>query len=544
MGALTLKSFPFELRGWEIEKFESIDPTDGFGSNTRVYINKDQIVLIEPDYNINTFNTWLTDKGRQFFDGVFGTWKSKTQKDLLKSKKESWSDILKLIMQTIYIFDHCNSQKSTKHFFTIIFENLSIEILSLLIIISQNYSFIKIRRAEQIKFNNDLESYFQLNIAADKIKINSSNLCLLLATNTRYEGSYLNLTLRQRFFKGNFKCLTIGPITDLTFPTSFLGSNLDTLKTLVEGNHLACKKIKRSKNPILIYNSELFKRSDGINIFKMLNVLKYSNIFNKSWNGLNMLAPSLSETGTHQVANFSPINEKDLINFSSLYFLNISLNNITSFKRIAETKLLNYSLNCKNIATKNKIFLNQNSNFNNENILVSDINKLFFNTKNIDNYFYLPNSMFYENEEIFINTEGLIKRTTKLISKKSNKNSWQILRKFLKKFKSNFYSLDKRNNQTIYFNSKKVSNFKNYIHFQYIASQSLTNLNFYLSIKTKPFLITPKDNFKPKTNKLMNTKLKYWLDDFFNGSKDEYSQNSLILTNCSKIIRTESTNFF
>jgi len=75
MGALTLKSFPFELRGWDIEKFESTDPTDGFGSSTRVYISKDQIVLIEPDYNSQTLNTWLTDKGRQFFDGIFGTWR-------------------------------------------------------------------------------------------------------------------------------------------------------------------------------------------------------------------------------------------------------------------------------------------------------------------------------------------------------------------------------------------------------------------------------------------------------------------------------------
>ena len=39
MGALTLKSFPFELRSWDIEKFESIDPTDSFGSKTRVYIS-------------------------------------------------------------------------------------------------------------------------------------------------------------------------------------------------------------------------------------------------------------------------------------------------------------------------------------------------------------------------------------------------------------------------------------------------------------------------------------------------------------------------
>jgi len=541
MGALTLKSFPFELRGWEIEKFESIDPTDGFGSNTRVYISKDQIVLIEPDYNIHTFNTWLTDKGRQFFDGIFGTWTTQNQENLLKLEKESWVYILKIITQMLYMFDHCNKQKSTKYFFTIVFENLSLEVLSLLIIISHNYSFIKLRRIEQIKLNNDLETNFQLNTVNNKTKLSLSTLCLLISTNPRYEGSYLNLKLRQRFFKGNFKCLTIGPTLDLTFPTSFLGSNINIFKNIVEGNNLVCQDIKLSKNPIFIYNSDLFKRNDRNNILEMLT---YLNTINKSWTSLNMLSPSLSEVGTQIISNILPINEKDLRNFSSLYFLNISPNNVTHLKNITETKLLNYSCNLNFNSVKiNKIFLNQNSNFSNANTLTNDLNKIWTNNKS-NNYLYLPNSMFYENEETFVNTEGFIKRTTKLIFKKSTKNNWQILRKFFKKFKSNLQFLDKKNNELIFYNSKKIANFKNFMYFQYIATQSLTNLNFYLHVKTKPFVITYKTNFKRKTNKLLNTKLKYWLDDFFNGSKDEYSQNSLILTNCSRIFRKESTNFF
>ena len=68
---IKFKSFPYEMRGWDIESFESIDPTDSFGSSTRVYINKDKIVQIESDYNIYTSNIWLTDKGRQFFDVIF-----------------------------------------------------------------------------------------------------------------------------------------------------------------------------------------------------------------------------------------------------------------------------------------------------------------------------------------------------------------------------------------------------------------------------------------------------------------------------------------
>jgi NADH dehydrogenase/NADH:ubiquinone oxidoreductase subunit G len=57
MRALTVKSFPFEIKEWDVEKFESIDPTDGFGSNTRVYINTNQILLIEPDSSTNTLNS-------------------------------------------------------------------------------------------------------------------------------------------------------------------------------------------------------------------------------------------------------------------------------------------------------------------------------------------------------------------------------------------------------------------------------------------------------------------------------------------------------
>ena len=84
MGALTLKSFPFELRGWDIEKLESIDPTDGFGSNTRVYVSKNQVIQVEPDFNINSSGTWLTDKGRQFFDGIFGTCDPENKKNINK----------------------------------------------------------------------------------------------------------------------------------------------------------------------------------------------------------------------------------------------------------------------------------------------------------------------------------------------------------------------------------------------------------------------------------------------------------------------------
>ena len=243
MGALTLKNFPFELRSWDIQKFETIDPTDGFGIECQVYINKNQIVQIEPSFSLfNNKNTWLTDKGRQFFDGIFNLSNNKS------IQLKSWSNLLNKLIKTLYIFDHCNKQYSKNLFFTIVFNNVSVEVISLLTIISQNYSFIKLKQTEQLNINNDTESTFQLNNTSSKSKLMLSNLCLIISTNTKYEGYYLNLNLRQRFLKGNFKCLVIGSLLDFNFATSYLGSNLKIIKTVTEGNNLICQDLKFSKN--------------------------------------------------------------------------------------------------------------------------------------------------------------------------------------------------------------------------------------------------------------------------------------------------------
>ena len=544
MGALTLKSFPFELRGWDVEKFEGIDPTDGFGFNTRVYVNKNQIVQIEPDYDINTFNTWLTNKGRQFFDGINESWSSeKKTKNELTIDNKSWLNLVNELTQTIFISKLCRKHQNDKQFFTIVFENLSVEILSMLLMFSQNHSFVKLRRAENYQINNDLETNFQLNLAKKKVKLNNSTLCLLISNNPRYEGFYLNLNLRQRFFKGNFKCLIIGSLIDLTFPVSFLGSNLNILKTIAEGNNITCQEIKISKNPILIFNQELLKRNDGKNAIEILKILKYTDIFNNTWNNINMLNSSLFDGGIHYLNKFLPLNLKDLKNFNSLYFLNVSTHKINNLKKIIDLKLFDYTLNKKEQVSYRQTVLDQNNKLNNNLKFYTN----FYSTQKHThtNFIPIPSNSFYENNETYINTEGLTKRVTKLILKKKTKNGWQILRQIFKHLNKKLVLLNQTEKNLILFNSKKITNFKNYMNFQYFAVKNLTNISFYLTTKNNPFIINNNiDNFKSKRVKFTQTKMKYWLDDFFSGGKDEYSEHSLVMTNCSKVLRSETTNFF
>ena len=522
MGALTLKAFSDELREWEFIESEGIDPTDSFGVSLRLSIRENQIFLAEPN---DPDTPWITDKGRLFFDGMF-------KKSSLKPTK--WSNFLNDISELMYFIDHLNFHKKTVSSFIFIFENLSLETLNMLYLLKQNCSFIELRKAESYQISNDFEFKYQLSSSVQKSKLHMSTLGILLKTNPRYEGYVLNLSLRQRFLKGDFKLLNLGSMLNLTFPVYNLGSNFNILRSIGEGTHLSCQDIKNAEFPIIISNTELFKRNDS----KIFNeILKYTNILDTSWNGINILNHNISHVGIQSLSRFLPLRAEDFVNFFGIYSINVSLNSTANMKKLVELHLL-HILNKKNSAN-NLLFVDQN---------VESLNKSFCDkTKMFNNYFHLPSNLFFEDNETYINTQGMIKRTTKLIHfKKEAKTNWQITRKLYANTKSLRFFNNTKDNNLINFDCINSFNFKNYINFQFYAVQTLTSLTFYLT-KQNSVLIKPITNFSIKSSKIkvLNTKVKNWLDDFFNNNgKDSFSYNSSVLVNCSKVARSSTTNFF
>ena len=219
MGALTLKAFSDELREWEFIEGEGIDPTDSFGVSLRLSIREDQIFLAEPN---DPSTPWLTDKGRLFFDGMF---------EKTSSKSTNWESFFSDISEVMYFIDHLNFHKQNSASFIFAFENLSLETLNMLYLLKQSCSMVELRKVESNNVLNDFESQYQLNSSTQKPKLYMSTLGILINTNTRYEGYILNLSLRQRLLKGDFKLLNIGSMLDLTFPIYHLGSNFNILKS-------------------------------------------------------------------------------------------------------------------------------------------------------------------------------------------------------------------------------------------------------------------------------------------------------------------------
>lgn len=513
MGALTLKTFPFELRGWELQKFNAVDVTDSFGTKIKVCINNNKIVHIENCSNDKP--VWLHDKARQFFDAF----------NLKPNNKNLWSNN-KILYKIVYLSQLCNLKFSYKHYYTVFYENLNVNVLALLTLYSQKFAFLKFKRVDKKNFNNNLESHFLITNKLDYPKLKTCSLALIVANNLRLEGSNLNLTIKNRFIKGNFKCFLIGSFVNLTYNINFLGAtSTQVIKTFAEGRHLICQNFKASKANIII-NSELLKRNDGANLKKMLF---YTTKINKKI-AVNCLNLSIFETGDFFMKKPKPLTKNDLLTFNSLYLINLTNHNNSLIKHMLKLNLfyLNYYTkpSLKKICIDENFYMTNNVNFKNK----------------FTKYFYLKPKTVFETKNVFINTQGLVKQTNEFLLNNKAKSNWQTIRYLFNNFKNNLFFLNKKNKfkLNLYFKNNKLNEF---VGLNYLPLTQLKKKNV-LKTNSLNYFFLKKYQLKITKIKFFNTKLKFWLNDFFTGGKDEFSKHSLIMARCSNLKRFQSTNFF
>jgi hypothetical protein len=160
-----------------------------------------------------------------------------------------------------------------------------------------------------------------------------------------------------------------------------------------------------------------------------------------------------------------------------------------------------------------------------------------------DAYACLQARTFYENDETYCNVEGFFKRTLKLFISKNVLTTWQTILIMLKYLSNHLRPLNSKSFHNLSYNISGYSKFRVFIYLHNYATQNLSNLNFYLISKTSPINVFRLFNFKQARVKIKNCKLKFWLEDFFTGGRDEYSRNSAVLIACSNSLRLASTNF-
>jgi len=378
-------------------------------------------------------------------------------------------------------------------------ENTNLEVLNLLNVLNRKYSFIELRQSKAQNVNVDLEQEILLNLDEE---ITTSNTCLLIGVNPRYEGPKLNLKLRSRYLRGGFNVIQIGSLINLTFSNTNISSNSKILTSLVEGNNLFCQEFTNSLNPVLISNAEMLKRKDSLGLTRVLNCLSdYIGLFSQSKHrsSLNILSPSLNNVGIANLNNLKTVNANDLKNAAGVYFMNNSFST-SNVKKLLSLKLLNFFQNGN---SNDKMLITQTSSLDTK--LIMRLKKGF----NFSNHLHLPNTVFFEASGTYLNTEGSICRVAKVVKPLGQaKSDWQIIRKLFSYSKKTFFITSLLKDDNLAFNSEILCCFKNFLGFQHYAVSNLNNLAFPFF---KRIIVCHQDihRFKSKRTKLYNSQITF-----------------------------------
>lgn len=442
VGALTSKPYSFKARSWELKKKEGIDILDSIGSNIKIDIFNNEIVRILPKTNFNINKEWISNKTRYCFDSLKY---QRLKYPLLKDNKNkfhkiSWLQALNLINQKLITIDSSNIKSIIGNLTDLESLFLLKKILNKLGILNIHYE--NFLNNQNIKINSDITSNFLFNNTLKSIE--ESDLCLIINSNIRKEGSILNIHLINRLKKGNFKIAYIGNKTNFTYPIKHLGLTFQTLINIILGKHSFCKDLKKAKKPLIIIGQNIINQKNG---FFFLSKLKNLSIFKNNINFFN------SQTTLINFFEITFSRSTNLVKNSKLYYL---------FNTNLQTKLK---------IPQNSFIIYQGHHF----------------TKDAQNSnLILPGLTFFEKNGIYINLEGFIQKNEQILNliteQRKDSTIYRNIYKFLlNKNQSNF-------NSTFFFKIKDILPYllKNKINiiynFSFNKKHLKININFLNSL--------------------------------------------------------------
>ena len=372
VGALTSKPYAFKARSWELKKKEGIDVLDSIGSNINVNIFNNEIVRILPKTNFNVNKEWISNKTRYFFDSLkYQRLKYPLYRDDENVfHKISWFEALNIINKKMITTDSSNIKG-------IVGDLTDLESLFLL---KKNFNKLGISNIcyerffnnKSIQINSDLTSNFLFTNSLKSIE--DFDLCLIIGSDIRAEGSILNIHLINRLKRGNFKIAYIGNKIDFTYPIQHLGLNLNVLKNIILGKHSFCKNLKKSKKPLIIVGENILNQKNGFSFISKLNSLLTLR------NNINFFNSQTS-----------------LINFFEINFLNIqSFFNIPKLYYLFNTNLQN------NLKLSDKDFIIYQGHHFTKDAQKSNL--------------IIPGLTFLEKNGLYINLEGLIQKNEQILN--------------------------------------------------------------------------------------------------------------------------------
>lgn len=285
----------------------SVDVMDALGTPIEVDVRGPEIMRILPRVFPELNEEWLSDKGRQAYDGL----KYQRLNTILKRlpdgrlKELLWGEGMK---------EAAEAFKKVKP------EQIQARIGSF----ADAESIIALRDlmhrlgAERIVYTgkNELDHDFraQYLMGSTIQSINHADTLLMVGFNMRSISPVLNARIRRAVTERKMKVAVIGPGERLLYKYLHLGNSTKTLNEIAKKEHPFSKVLEESKMPMVIVSSDILRRNDGKEIANILHKLccehKVINPETK-WNGYNVVLKTAAEAGLYELGLNSNLTEEE-----------------------------------------------------------------------------------------------------------------------------------------------------------------------------------------------------------------------------------------
>lgn len=391
VGALTSKPYAFTARPWELKHTESIDVLDSFGSSIRIDTKGDEVMRILPKLNDDLNEEWITDKIRFTYDSFRlqrYTMPSFLQKQWLNKLNNNyintgWQFIFNLLEKYFIYFNSKN----------IIFNSGNLVDLQSLFLFNKLSNTLAAKYKNIQNHNNDFRSNYLLN----DTNIDNKQYYLIIGSNLNFENAMLNFKLQKNYKRNNKIINYVGSKWSNIYNQIALTNKF--IVSLVKGSHTDSFNFFKLDNIKV-----LLKQSDYNYSFLFERMNTFLSLFKKNYS-FHYLNNYLGYIHSH----FGTLHNSELgfknTNYSSNKYINNSILNKNSISYNFSTHI-NY--NQPNSMTEYDFNINKNENS-------------FFifqghHKPMIDNNLYnviIPNNLFIESHNYFINNFGMLLHTNK-----------------------------------------------------------------------------------------------------------------------------------
>jgi hypothetical protein len=245
VGALTLKTVPFQTRSWELQSLESLDLTDCLGSNIYILYKNQEILKVVPKKNNLINDSWISNKARFYFNLIY------------VNKNFKQADLLDFTKPSLFLLNPDLDLKTL-----LLLKKLSYK--------NKDYS-IKLLNSTSLKNNIYFWGYKK---KINKIHLLENSICLFLASNLQVEASILNIKLRSKIKLKKIKFYNLGFYFKSDFPINFLKFNITEIIFLFIGKHKLLSKNFFKFNFLIFSNKILLDQLD----MHFINFFFYKNI--------------------------------------------------------------------------------------------------------------------------------------------------------------------------------------------------------------------------------------------------------------------------